>query len=266
MKDESLDWHFHAPVRGVLAASGYKDGHPERVWLQRARIREDTGMELYLDELEAHNFWGRTHSGRVYTIGDKWVFVDGDRDSAQAFATLLEPVGNQGWTVVIEKRSRQDEYSWGPSVVGVGLGLTYAEAEQVAYIFHTEGEVAFDFHQGIALSISGGVEFCQVTAMLSERYDDRRSVYFKKEGSGWFATGVSEMWSERIASFVRRDARVRFPEQGHDDLETVRALAYEWAIQPALADTERASAWWRGRCPDKVPASKVTYLSADRAA
>lgn len=223
-------------------------------------------MELDLDELEVESFWGRTHGGVVYTVGDKWVFADGNRDSAQAFATLLEPDGDQGWTVVIEKRSRQDEYSWGPSVVGNGLGLTYSEAEQVAYIFHTEGEVEFDFHGGIALSVWGSVGSGKMWVKLSERYDECRSVTLAKEEGGWFATGGLEIWNERVEWFTQKDAGVRFPEEGYGDLETVRAMAYEWAIQPALKDTDRASAWWLDRSTSEILVSKVTYLQLGKAA
>lgn len=43
-------------------------------------------------------------------------------------------------------------------------------------------------------------------------------------------------------------------------------MAYEWAIQPALKDSERASAWWLGRSTSEVLVSKVTYLHLGRAA
>ena len=223
-------------------------------------------MELDLDEMETDSFWGRTHSGVVYTVGDKWVFADGDRDSAQAFATLLEPVGDHGWTVLIEKRSRHEEYSWGPSVVGSGLRLTYAEAEQVAYIFHTEGEVEFDFYRGIALSLWGSVGSGKMWAKLSERYDECRSVTLTKDEGGWFATGGLEIWDDHVEWFVQKYPGVRFPEQGYVDLETARAMAFEWVIQPALADSDRASAWWLGRSTKEVLVSKVTYLHLGQAA
>lgn len=229
-------------------------------------MRENTRMAFDIDEIEVHSFSGRTDAGRVYSVGDKWVFADGDRDSAQAFATLLEPDGEQGWTVMLEKRSREEGHSWEPSVVGNGMGLTYAEAEQVAYIFHTEGEVDFEFHSGIALSISGGVEFEQIVAKLSERYDERRYVYFQKEESGWYATGGVEIWDTAVKCFFSKHVGVRFPKEGHGDLETVRALAYEWVIQPALADSDRASAWWMRRCTREVLLSKVAYLYRFKAA
>lgn len=223
-------------------------------------MRECAGMELNLDELEAGDFLGRTHAGVVYTVGDKWVFADGDRDSAQAVAQLLEPVGEQGWTVVLEKRSRDDDYASAPIVVGGGLQLSYSEAEQVAYAFMTEGEVEFDFHHGIALSIWGGVQFGQITAMLSERYDERRSVRFKKEADGWFAHGAVEKWDDFVMWFIQPRCAARFPEQGYGDLETVRAMAYDWVVQPALGDEDRASAWWLGRSTNDMLVSKVTYL------
>ncbi len=223
-------------------------------------------MKLDLDELEVHNFSGRTHDGLVYMVGDTWVLADGNRDSAQAIATLLEPVGDQGWTVVLEKRSREDEYQWGPVAVGADRNLSYLEAEQVAYAFQTEGEVEFDFHQGIALSINGGVKFGQINATISERYDERRAVYIKKEESGWFATGGLEKWDEHVRWFILKTVDVRFPEQGYADLATVRAKAYEWAIQPALRGSERATAWWLGRSTDEVLANNVTYFNVDHAA
>ncbi|MBY3206882.1 hypothetical protein [Rhizobium laguerreae] len=225
-------------------------------------------MELNLDELEAGNFLGRTHAGVVYTVGDKWVLAVGDRDSAQTVAQLLEPVGDQGWTVVLEKRSRDEEYAWGPTVVGCSARLSYAEAEQVAYAFLTEGEVEFDFHRCIALSIWGGMEFGQITAMLSERYDERRSVHLKKEADGWFAMGAIEKWDEHVIWFVQKNCGARFPEQGYGNLEAVRAMAYDWLVQPALGDEDRASAWWLRNAPYEIVVSKVTYLGyrADHAA
>ncbi len=225
-------------------------------------------MELNLDELEAINFMGRTHAGVVYTVDDKWVFADGDRDCAQAFAQLLEPVGEQGWKVVLEKRSRDDEYAWGPIVVGGDRRLSYTEAEQVAYAFMTEGEVEFDFHRRIALSIWGGLQFGQITATLSERYDERRSVHFKKETHGWFATGAIEIWDKHVIWYVQKNCGARFPEQGYGDLENVRAMAYDWLVQPALGDEERASAWWLRNAPYEVLVGQVTYLGygTDRAA
>lgn len=223
-------------------------------------MRDDAGMELNLDELESGSFWGRTHAGGIYTVGDKWVCAVGDRDCAQAVAQLLEPVGDQGWTVVLEKRSRDDDYAWGRAVIGGGLDLSYGEAEQVAYAFQTEGEVEFDFHRGVALSLWGGLEFGQITATLSERYDDRRSVHFKKEDGGWFATGSRERWDEKVIWFVAERTGVRFPEQGYGDLEAVRAMAYEWVVQPALSEVERDSAWWLGRSTKDILVSKVTYF------
>jgi len=217
-------------------------------------------MELNLDELEAGNFLGRTHAGVVYTVGDKWVLAVGDRDSAQAVAQLLEPVGDQGWTVVLEKRSRDDEYAWGPTVVGCGARLSYAEAEQAAYAFLTEGEVEFDFHRGIALSLWGWIESCQIGAALSERHDERRSVHLRKEADGWCAYGAVEKWDGFVMWFVQESCGARFPEQGHGDLETVRAMAYDWVVQPALAAEERASAWWLDRSTNDILVSKVTYL------
>lgn len=201
--------------------------------------------------------------GPMRALSTAWVIsgvADGDRDAAQAFATLLEPDEEQGWTVVLEKRSRENGHLWGPSVVGNGLGLTYAEAEQVAYIFHTEGEVEFEFHSWVALSIWGGVEFSQIVATLSERYDERRRVVFTKEESGWYATGGIEIWDADVKWFLGTHIGFRFPEEGYGDLESIRGLAYEWVIQPALADTDRASAWWLRRCTKEVLKSKVAYL------
>ena len=73
-------------------------------------------MELDLDKLETGSFCGRTHGGVFYKVGDKWAFAYGDRDSAQAFATLLDPIGHHRWVAMLEMRSRQDGYCWSPTV------------------------------------------------------------------------------------------------------------------------------------------------------
>ncbi len=41
---------------------------------------------------------------------------------------------------------------------------------------------------------------------------------------------------------------------------------YEWAIQPALEDSDRTTAWWLDRSTDDVLVSKVTYLHLGHAA
>lgn len=218
-------------------------------------------IEPNLDETEHGSFWGRTHAGGVYRIGDKWICAVGSRDGARAVAHLVEPVGDHGWTVLLELCSDDEEYRWGPMIVGRGLMLSYIEAEQVAYAFQTEGEVQFDFHRGVAISIWGSAELGRITAMISERYDDRRTVKFMANEDGWFAVGFSEYWSEKIIWFVSGRESTRFPAQGYGSLEEVRALAYEWLVEPALGRVDQASGWWQGDTSVEPIKNKVTYLA-----
>jgi len=217
-------------------------------------------FEPNLDETECCSFWGRTHAGSVYKIGEKWICAVGSRDSARAVAHLLEPACGQGWTVVLELCSEDEEYRWGPFTVGQGLELTYPEAEQVAYAFQTEGEVEFNFHRGVAISLCGSADQGRITAMISERYDDRRTVYFTRDEDGWSAVGSSERWSEKIIWFVSGSDMARFPEQGSRSLEDVRKLAYEWLVEPALGGVQQSSVWWLGDPADELITNKVTYL------
>lgn len=224
-------------------------------------------MNLNLDELEFRCFWGRTHSGGAYTVGDKWIWASCSRDSAQAVAQLVEPIGGHGWTVVLEKRSHDDEYAWEPFVIGGDLNLSYFEAEQAAYEFLMGGEVEFEFHRGFALSVSSGsAEMGWFQAMLSECYDERRYVHFKREGGGWFAQGSAEIWNEDMIWFVnsRAETMPRFPDQGFADLDKVRAMAYDWAIMPALEQADRSSAWWLDRDSIEAVARNVTYFGGGK--
>ncbi|MBX5132645.1 hypothetical protein HJB80_08235 [Rhizobium lentis] len=118
----------------------------------------------------------------------------------------------------------------------------------------------FDFHRGIALSLWGWIESGQIRATLSEGYDERRSVHLKKNADGWFAHGAVEKWDDFVMWFVQHRCGARFPEQGYGDLETVRAMAYDWVVRPALDDEERTSAWWLGRSTNDLLVSKVCYL------
>lgn len=222
-------------------------------------------MSLNLDELEFRCFWGRTHMGGAYVLDDKWAWASSD--SAQAVAQLVEPFGEHGWTVVLEKRSLDDDYASKPWVIGGDLNLSYYEAQQVAYEFLMDGEVDFEFHRGFALSISwGSVELGSFAAKLSECYDERRYVHFKQEDGGWFAQGSVEAWNEDMIWFVhsRAAATPRFPEQGVADLDTVRAMAYDWAIQPALEHTDLSKAWWLDHRSIEVVRRKVSYFGGGR--
>lgn len=188
-----------------------------------------------LDEIEESEFIARSQIVRVYTVDGRWVFARLRRYSCVARVWMLEPSGDQGWTFVTDEFSDDPEYCWPePRVEGLHKNWTYDEAEQAAYIFLTEGECEFDFHEGVALRLETNFARTWIDATISKRYDMHRRVTLYEQDGGWIALCHFEVWEPEIRCFEAENRGPVFPASGCGTFEDVRRAAYDWLVEPAL--------------------------------
>lgn len=196
-----------------------------------------------LDEIEQSWFAVRNNVVTVFRVQGRWICASLDRGYAVARVWMLEPKGDQGWTLLMDQFADDEEYCWRtPLVAGLNKNLTYEEAEQAAYIFLSEGEFEFDFHEGVALRIDWNFGQTHIDVAISTRYDIRRGVMIAERDGGWVAYGRFEVWNPEIRCFEAERQGPQFPASGVGNFEAVRQVAYNWLVEPALNESQNMQA------------------------